>query len=362
MPRFLRGRGRWLWWGLLVLAIVVVTGAGVLVARDHDRDALVEPSPGVEPTALTPSSAPGATPTATPTDPSSSGGTASGPSGGTASGSSGGSASDPSGTTASQTSQASGSPASSGEEPSRRPERPRNRVVEWILGLAPGGGVDLPEENAYQELQHDCVLPPRDGSDDPYFTALSAQERRLYEGAAAACRAAFYDEPDRWQVAEAALRQIDAMGADFTCLGDVAYAALRDLVAVHTTDPTARLVRGDGPGRGPACPRVISLEPDHGAASGGYRIRLVGEHLPSTSIIHFGDVDLTVQTDGVSASVIVPPAPVDMDWSAGEGYVQVWVEGWYMEVFNTPAFRYEREAQPRPSPSTGADPTASPGG
>ncbi|SNR68296.1 IPT/TIG domain-containing protein [Blastococcus mobilis] len=235
-------------------------------------------------------------------------------------------------------------------------------MVAWILGLAPGGGVDLPEEIAYQNLQHDCILTPQDGSDDPYYTALSAQERRLYEGAAAACRAAFYDEPDQWPVAEAALAQIDAVGADFTCLGDVAYEVLRELVAVHTTDPTARLVRGDGPGRGPACPRVISLEPDHGAASGGYRIHLVGEHLPSTSVIHFGDVDLTVQTDGDSASLIVPPAPVDAEWSAGEHSVQVWVEGWYMQVFNTPTFVYELEPRPRPSPGTVADPTASPGG
>jgi IPT/TIG domain len=267
---------------------------------------------------------------------------------------------DPSSTQSSGGGAASETPGSSDSDESEQSsstEDERNPVVAWILSLAPGGGVDYPEEAVYFDLLDDCLLHRED---DAYYSALSVDEQALYQGAAAACRAAFYGESENWQAAEAGLAQVNARGAQFTCLGDATYDALRELVAVHAAEPTARIVKGEGTGRAPVCPRIISVDPAHGPASGGYPVELEGQNLPATAEIHFGDETLTVQTDGSRARVTVPPAPEEAR-SAGNNVVDVWVSGWYQDQNGQAFFEYELDAHPSGSSASEESPPEPPG-
>lgn len=327
-PRFPRGRFRGRWVVIAIaIAIVVGAGGGVLVTQGHLSAPGSDPSDTIGSSA---SSDPGTYPSSTPS-------------------SGGGTASDTPRSPGASNSEESGQSSSSEED--------RNPVVAWILSLAPGGGFDFPEEVVYHDLWDDCLL---NQADDAYYAALSLDEQTLYQGAAAACRAAFYGESANWPAAEAALAQVDARGAQFTCLGDAAYDALRELVAVHAAEPTARIVKGEGTGRAPVCPRIISVEPDHGPASGGYVVELEGQNLPATAEIHFGDETLTVQTDGSRASVTVPPAPEEAR-SAGNNVVDVWVPGWYQDRLGQASFEYDVDVQPSGSSASEESPPASPG-
>jgi IPT/TIG domain len=222
-----------------------------------------------------------------------------------------------------------------------------------------GGGASGPEEEAFTAIQEgNCgrALDMAEGRtpDDP----MPEPTRTLYEGAGAACLAAFPGRPDLWPRAGSALERLTGRTARLDCLQQAVHGLLERVVAAHRADPGATLEqRTTGPRGELACPRFTRLVPDHGPAAGGYEVRIQGRHLPREVGLVWGEHYLTaVSEDGHSIVVTAPPA------APGEEGAFVVPDGWPYGPANNPSFRYDPPAttttrtatsQPSSTASTG---------
>ncbi len=207
------------------------------------------------------------------------------------------------------------------------------RIVAWIKDLGPLGGGSGPSDAAFSSIVNDKCTAAITWAKD-----LSEPVRSLYEGTGSACLAAFHGQPQRWSRAEAALVTVTSRRASLDCFGQATFLLLKQLVDLHRTDPNRPLRKGKAsPGSGPRCPQILTVDPDHGPAAGGYPVRINGIHLPTSVGIHFGNVyrRVTSTKDGREAIVIAPPR------GAQEEQVSVWPDGWPYQAMNSARFSYD---------------------
>ncbi|GAA0943779.1 IPT/TIG domain-containing protein [Virgisporangium aurantiacum] len=186
--------------------------------------------------------------------------------------------------------------------------RKSSALVEWIKEFTPTGGGGGYEEAAYiWFMKGDCettlsIARNRDGELGTMDEAL----RTLYEGAAAACLAAFHQRRDMWSVALARHGKVDTSG--MSCWHRSVYRIFTALVEAYRDDPEVRFSRTGGSGRS-ECPQLSGLSPDHGSRSGGYQVEVEGSNLPrSMNLIFVTGEDITVSasTTGGRLSFTMP--------------------------------------------------------
>jgi hypothetical protein len=99
------------------------------------------------------------------------------------------------------------------------------------------------------------------------------------------------------------------------CQEKTVYKLLNQLVAIHRTEPNARLVKQAAGRRAVLkCPRFFKIMPDHGPAEGGYPIRLEGVNLPRVVGVNFGHQrHLTAVSEDGRTIVITAPAANNPD-------------------------------------------------
>jgi hypothetical protein len=228
------------------------------------------------------------------------------------------------------------------------------RVIQWINEHAPlGGGATGSADEAFATiLDGDCrrVLTMIDTS----AWELGGPVRSVYEGAAAACLAAFDAQPKLWPRAEAAAARVAGHASRLHCEELAVHRLLGRLLQAHRDDPDARLTRGPlGARRALACSRFTRITPDHGPAEGGYPVRIIGDHLPGTVGVNFGTdaghhVEVAVK-DG-ALTLTMPPARVTRP---SDRTVLIWPDGapgWFPPA--AVHFTYDRPATTRSSAST----------
>jgi hypothetical protein len=230
-------------------------------------------------------------------------------------------------------------PTSSAPTPTAGRRGPR--IVAWIRDLGLTGGAGSYQEAFVAELSWGQCAELRRDVDAAPKDEVDETTRGLYRAAAQACLAAFHGKRSLWSAADAAVEELSGRSATLNCIDRSVYDLTRALVKIHRSDPGVVLQRGHADDAdGPDCPRLRSIEPSSGPATGGYQVRITGEHLPDPAIIHFGEVTRTVPTSGGRTALLTVP-PVGQYHS-----VSVWVEGWPFEVLDSPDFTYD------PPPST----------
>jgi hypothetical protein len=132
--------------------------------------------------------------------------------------------------------------------------------IRWLQDLTPHNWAHAfpsasPGSDDARWLRHALYSSLRRGDCDVTLsltglTPLTEEERALYEGAAAACLAAFHGRSDLWPVAEARFDQV--RGTSFVCQNFAVLRILREMVEAHRADSTAAFGRGRG--RGVSCP------------------------------------------------------------------------------------------------------------
>jgi hypothetical protein len=135
---------------------------------------------------------------------------------------------------------------------------------------------------------------------------LQEPYRSLFEGAAAACLAAFHGRADLWPTAMSRLASIKP--SRFACWDREVYTILAALVRAHRDNPDAKLVRGQGRA---GCPEIEALIPDHGPRAGGYPVQVTGRNLPPTLDLAWYDQTVTarrVRGSGGRMTLVVPAA------------------------------------------------------
>jgi hypothetical protein len=261
-----------------------------------------------------------------------------------------------------------GSTATGSDEASATPSLTSGRrgLVEWIMALGVAGGADIPEETAVALLARGSCAEARKVARDAE-QPLPA----FYDGAAAACLAAFDGRDDLWAYAEeVASRALPLRD----CLDRAVFALLSRLVDIHRKEPTITLERKAGaPGETLPCPRILRLIPEHGPPQGGYELKVVGVHLPPVVVIHFTqyidfeprDIPITVHSVGSTEAVFTVPPQL----AGAERSVAIIPEGWPLGPIATPEFVYDdpdtaptappavSDNAPATSPSTLASPT-----
>ncbi|MFF5294161.1 hypothetical protein [Paractinoplanes globisporus] len=157
----------------------------------------------------------------------------------------------------------------------------KKKWIQWLASLTPGGGnggngTGGPGNNgnswtlgdgAYSSFERgDCLLTLNlarlTADDDASVTPLAEPQRSLYEGAAAACLAAFYGRSDLWPVAASRFDRV--RGTATTCRESAVLRILREIVTAHRADPKVRFVRGRG--------HLASCQ-DAGGGGGGWHVR-----------------------------------------------------------------------------------------
>jgi hypothetical protein len=176
---------------------------------------------------------------------------------------------------------------------SQRPTK--NVIIGWIQEYTPTGGGQGGKDSAYFAFtKRDCAgtleiarsTSTADGNEpleDPY--------RSLFEGAAAACLAAFSGRVDLWATATARYAAVDPEA--LACWDREVYGVWRKLVEAYRADPRTTFSRGPAAGTG-GCPELTGFEPDHGARDGGYSITVAGRNLPPRLDLIWLESDLTV--------------------------------------------------------------------
>ncbi|GAA1553094.1 hypothetical protein GCM10009789_03280 [Kribbella sancticallisti] len=165
-----------------------------------------------------------------------------------------------------------------------------------------------------------------------------------YAAAAVACLAAQSGREDLWRSASSVA---DRKPRPQDCIDRAVIAFLQRLVTTHRRYPEAQLLpQPSRAGATIACPRIMEISPDHGSSKGGYRLTLVGAHLPSTVTVHFvmyvddRQVDVRIRarsSHGGTRAVITAP-----ERAAGAAAdVIVYPDGWPMAPLNGAPFTFD---------------------
>jgi len=222
------------------------------------------------------------------------------------------------------------SPGTTGAAPtgptvsSSRPE-PKPTIIDWLEEFTPAGGGGPPEEAAhFWFMKGDCAttlsIARATGSDE----AMEEPYKSLYEGAAAACLAAFHGRSGLWRTA---VERFEAVGpASLSCWDHEVYRILKAIVEAHRANPAGKLEKRQGSPH-TDCPELTALVPDHGPRDGGYTVEVTGRNLPATLDLYwFGPDQITtgrIESDG-RMMVVVPAAapgqPADMSVKIANAY------------------------------------------
>ncbi|MFF5296168.1 hypothetical protein [Paractinoplanes globisporus] len=187
--------------------------------------------------------------------------------------------------------------------------------IRWLHNFAPTGGGGGTAEAAYTNfMQGDCwatlelarVARAAEGVEP-----LEEPLRSTYEGAAAACLAAFHGRADLWGLAGRRHDRVTVSGLD--CWDRSVYAILHQLVTAHRADPDATFAVAKGTAS--ACPQLAEWTfPRQGPRTGGYSIEIRGRNLPMTlELLWNYDRVVTAKRAGPGRpmKVVVPAARSD---------------------------------------------------
>ena len=200
-------------------------------------------------------------------------------------------------------------------EPTRTTPKPRgSAIIRWITQFTPAGGHGTRAEAAYVSFMQgrcwDTLSFARDPLQDESDELMDEPQRTLFEGAAAACLAAFHGRSNLWDTARSQLAKLSA--AELGCWDNSVLTILRGLVEAHRANPHAEFVRGKSQS---ACPVLTGTHPDHGPRAGGYEIEIQGRNLPRSLQLRWGEQVITArraETRG-PLKLIVPAAEPDVD-------------------------------------------------
>src|SRR6266540_5360891 len=110
------------------------------------------------------------------------------------------------------------------------------KVIAWIKDLAPlGGGATGLDDEAFASFIAGSCNGPTSGP----LAALSEPLRSLYEGANAACLAAFHDKPKLWPLAERRIGEVSRYANSLPCTHRAVLLAAQQLVRIHRGNPEA---------------------------------------------------------------------------------------------------------------------------
>lgn len=206
-----------------------------------------------------------------------------------------------------------------------------SRIIQWLNEESPvGGGAGGTLDAAFGAMREgDCRGALRMSEAPPGEEPFPEPGRTLYEGAGAACLAAFEGRPELWPRAEAAFEKTVTHEAAFDCEQQAVYRLLARLVDLHRTEPNTQLVKEVTGRQGVLkCPRFTKIAPDHGPPEGGYPIYLEGENLPRVVVVNLQPADGGLRavlkaesTDGHHVTIIAPPH------SNEGGSVRIWPSG-----------------------------------
>ncbi len=154
---------------------------------------------------------------------------------------------------------------------------------------------------------------------------LTGPVRTLYEGAAAACMAAFREHSEQWAQAESKYSQVEASTTAFECIDRDVYTMLGSLIDIHRQYPDYRIVRGTSGTTRTSCPRITEIVPDHGPIQGGQQVQVRGVNLPTRLVVDFDNVTASpVHSNGVEGTLTTPPlTEVDPENCPCKAYVYV---------------------------------------
>jgi hypothetical protein len=143
-----------------------------------------------------------------------------------------------------------GATATSAGPASTRPPLPA-RIIQWITEQAPmGGGASGPQDEAFMAIREGNCRHALDMAEARTpGDRLPEPARTLYEGAGAACLAAFHGRPELWPRAGSALARLAGRTARLDCLQQAVHRVLERLVTAHQDDP-GRGCGGARPARG----------------------------------------------------------------------------------------------------------------
>jgi hypothetical protein len=154
---------------------------------------------------------------------------------------------------------------------------PGPNVIAWILDLGPGAPQGPPEFQAYSLLlDRQCQELAQALQPDGSIVGLDEAAVRLYAAAADACLAALYDQPERWDAAQAAFQ---ALERPVSCVDVAAFALLARLLEAHAQHPSAAFQANTAPSLegAPPCPAITGIDPTHGPS--GTQVHVTGTNL-----------------------------------------------------------------------------------
>jgi len=237
--------------------------------------------------------------------------------------------------------------------PQRTTTAPGSKVIRWLIAYAPGGlGGDAPIVAYAAFARADCEGLVGEASQ------LTGQWRTLYEGAGAACMAAFRGHLEQWTQAERDYSRVNRNNPAFECYDHDAYSMLVALIDIHNEYPDYRIIRGRSSDSETSCPIITQIIPDHGSAQGGQEVQVRGINLPTTLVVDFDTTSASpAQSNGFAATVTTPP--ID-SWNFDNLPLRVRVEARDSPP-NGPAVYYTYEAPAEPTTSAPTEPTATSG-
>ncbi len=226
---------------------------------------------------------------------------------------------------------------------SRPSPAPKRTLISWIKEFTPtGGGGSAAESAHFRFMKGDCAttlsLAQTNNSQDS--DVMTEPYRGLYEGAAAACLAAFHGRTDLWPTAVARFTKISPSG--LSCWDGEVYTIFKTLVQAYQVDPTGTFERKSGTPKS-GCPELGALNPDHGPRSGGYSVEVTGRNLPSTLVLYWFDtqqeVVARVAANG-KLTVVVPAAK-----TGHPAWITIKISGAYRTEQVYTSFHYDGCAQ-----------------
>jgi hypothetical protein len=214
------------------------------------------------------------------------------------------------------------------EKSEQQPKSKSKGIRFWLSLFSPSS--PAPAVDAYRLLQANQCLELHKGVEAGDLAL--GQSQRLYEGAAAACLAAFHGHTGLWEVA-VAVADDEATGAG-GCLDQAVSEMLQLLVDEHRKDPSAQfeLQIGSADPIEPPCPSITGLAAVPGSGSTDIQIRgtnLDDPEIEVQVVFDSADSELTFKPKRVEDKLVVS---VDLPDRARSACVALHMDsGWYAD-------------------------------